>query len=68
MIVTKDNLANSRRAWGDGIVSISSAYEKKGFESARNLAKKVIGDLYGYSIGPVLFKPTLSGGAQTFRN
>ncbi len=67
MLLTKDNLADALTAWGDGMVSISSAYEQNGFEDAQKLAKKLIGDLYGYGIGPVLFKPTLSSGAQTFR-
>ena len=67
MSVTEDDLANALSAWGEGMVSISSAYRQSGYEDARHVAKKIIGDLYGYSMGSVLFKPTLSGGAHTFR-
>ena len=67
MSVTEDDLANALSAWGEGMVSISSAYRQGGYEDARHVAKKIIGDLYGYSMGSVLFKPTLSGGAHTFR-
>tara|TARA_B100000575_G_C22992238_1_gene572067 strand:+ start:375 stop:854 length:480 start_codon:yes stop_codon:yes gene_type:complete len=67
MSITENDLANALSAWGDGIVSISAAYERKGYEDARKVAKKLIGDLYGYSTGSVLFKPTLSGGDHTFR-
>ena len=67
MSITEDDLANALSAWGEGMVSISAAYERNGYEDARNVAKKLIDDLYGYSISSVLFKPTLSGGDQTFR-
>ena len=67
MSVTEDDLANALRAWGEGMVSISSAYRQGGYEDARNVAKKLIIQLYGYRMGSVLFKPTLSGGANTFR-
>ena len=67
MSVTEHDLAKALRAWGDGMVSISSAYRQNGYENARNVAKNLINELYGYRIGSVLFKPTLSGGAQTFR-
>ena len=66
MSVTEDDLANALSAWGEGMVSISSAYRQSGYEDARHVAKKIIGDLYGYSMGSVLFKPTLSG-VLTFR-
>ena len=48
MSVTEDDLANALRAWGEGMVSISSAYRKGGYEDARNVAKKLISNLYGY--------------------
>ena len=67
MSLTEDDVANALSAWGEGMVSISSAYRQGGYEDARHVAKKIIGDLYGYSMGSVLFKPTLSGGAHTFR-
>lgn len=67
MFVNKFNLLKALRAWGDGMVAISIAHEQNGFANARNLATEMLDNLYGYSMGSVLFKPTLSGGAQTFR-
>merc|ERR1711920_874428 len=46
---------------------ISKTYENEGFEAAKALAEAVIDGAYGYKYGPVLFKPTLAGGKQTFR-
>lgn len=67
MFVSKINLLEALRAWGDSMVAISLAYEQNGFEDAQKLATEMLDCLYGYSMGSVLFKPTLSGGAQTFR-
>jgi len=66
MIDTKDLLA-ARTAWGEGLIAISKAYENGGIDAARSKANDVIDAAYGYGLGPVLFKPTLSGGPQTFR-
>merc|ERR1711979_35212 len=52
---------------GDALVKISKTYEKEGFEAAKELASTVIDTAYGYKYGPVLFKPTLASGKQTFR-
>merc|ERR1712187_437154 len=38
-----------------------------GYDAAKALAEAVIDSAYGYKYGPVLFKPTLAGGKQTFR-
>lgn len=54
-------------AWGSGIIEISKTYELSGFEQARDVADYMLDKLYGFHLGPVLFKPTLSGGHQTFR-
>ncbi len=67
MSITQDDLNAARKAWGDALVAISKAFEAGGIESARSLASDVLDAAYGYDLGPVLFKPTLSGGAQTFR-
>ena len=67
MTINETELARARTAWGDGLVAISRAYDDKGIEEARNLAGTLIDSLYGFEFGPILFKPTLSGGAQTFR-
>lgn len=67
METTKEDLSAARKAWGDALIAISKAYETGGIEEARQLASDVLDSAYGYDLGPVLFKPTLSGGAQTFR-
>jgi len=67
MSVTSDDLLAARTAWGDGLVAIAEAFDTDGIERARHIASDVIDAAYGYQLGPVLFKPTLSGGAQTFR-
>lgn len=66
-MITEDDLAAARVAWGEGLVSISKAYEKDGIQKARDLACRILDAAYGYDMGPVLFKPTLSGGRTTFR-
>ncbi len=67
MINVKD-LNDARNAWGNGIILISKTYDEKGIEEATVIAKKVLQDLYAFELGPILFKPTLSGGAKTFRS
>ena len=67
MPISEHDIAEARAAWGDGLVAISHAYDAGGIEEARPLARDIIDSTYGYELGPVLFKPTLSGGAQTFR-
>lgn len=66
-MITEDDLAAARVAWGEGLVSISKAYEADGIQQARDLAGRILDAAYGYDMGPVLFKPTLSGGRTTFR-
>ena len=67
MTISETDLANARAAWGEGLVAISNAYDDMGIEEARNLADGLLDSLYGFEFGPILFKPTLSGGAKTFR-
>ncbi|GGE41446.1 phosphoribosyl-AMP cyclohydrolase [Actibacterium pelagium] len=67
MSVTQDELAAARQAWGEGLIAISKAYEEGGIEAARPVAEGVLDAAYGYNLGPVLFKPTLASGDQTFR-
>jgi len=67
MTITSDDLLAARTAWGDGLVTISDAYTEGGIDKARQVANAILDAAYGYDLGPVLFKPTLSGGAQTFR-
>ena len=67
MAITKDDLAQARQDWGNGLVTISKAFEAGGIDSAREEARKALDAVYGYNLGPVLFKPTMAGGEQTFR-
>ena len=67
MAITEIELADARKAWGDGLIAIAKAYEADGITKARVVAEGVLDAAYGYDSGPVLFKPTLASGEQTFR-
>ena len=67
MAINEEQLMQARVAWGDGMIAISEAYDGSGIKLARGVANGLLDDVYGFELGPVLFKPTLSGGAQTFR-
>ncbi|KPA22753.1 hypothetical protein shim_10410 [Shimia sp. SK013] len=67
MTITEAELSQARENWGAGLVAISKAYDDGGIDAARPLAEEVIDAAYGYDFGPVLFKPTLASGDQTFR-
>lgn len=65
--ITEAEVKAAQDAWGKALIQISSDYDKGGLEKASATAKTVLDSAYGYNFGPVLFKPTLSGGEQTFR-
>lgn len=67
MTITEEELAAARHAWGHGLVAISLAHEADGIDGARAEAERVLDAAYGYALGPVLFKPTMASGEQTFR-
>ena len=67
MPITETELAEARAAWGNGLVAISTAYDDFGIKAARAVADDLLDELYGFEFGTILFKPTLSGGVQTFR-
>ena len=67
MTINEGTLDQARRDWGLGILNISEAYESSGIGKAREVANEFLDNLYGFEFGPVLFKPTLSGGSKTFR-
>ena len=67
MPITETELAQARTAWGDALITIAKAYEADGIDGARPVAERVLDTAYGYNLGPVLFKPTLASGEQTFR-
>merc|ERR1712039_572669 len=66
-LITEKEVLAAQKGWGDALVSISMTYEKDGLPAAKKLAETIIDTAYGYNYGPVLFKPTLAGGSQTFR-
>ncbi len=68
MTITEAEINQALENWGNGLVAISNAYDADGIDAARPLAEEVIDAAYGYDLGPVLFKPTLASGDQTFRN
>ena len=67
MSITEQELAQARTNWGDALIAIAKAYEAGGIDEARPVAEATLDGAYGYNLGPVLFKPTLASGDQTFR-
>lgn len=65
--ISEAEVVAAQRAWGDALVAIATANEKQSLPAARALAGKVIDAAYGYQMGAVLFKPTLTVAPQTFR-
>lgn len=63
--LTVEMIEEAQNAWCKGLVSIGEAplYERR----PRDVAAEMIDDLYNYAVVPVLFKPTLTHGSQTFR-
>ena len=67
MPILEKDLSTARTAWGNGLLEISKSFEADGIEMARKVAGNMLDTLYGFDLGQVLFKPTLSSGSQTFR-
>ena len=67
MPISETELAHARTVWGEALVAIAAAYEANGIDGARPVAEGALDAAYGYNLGPVLFKPTLASGEQTFR-
>jgi hypothetical protein len=65
--ITEQELADARKIWGDAVIAVSKAFEEGGIDAARDVANGALDAAYGYNLGPVLFKPTLASGEQTFR-
>ncbi len=65
--ITAEQVLQAQKAWGEALVAIAAEYEKGGQPAASKLAGQVIDGAYGYQMGPVLFKPTLTTAPQTFR-
>lgn len=60
--ILESEVLNAQKIWGEGIVKIGKAFLDKGDYKER--AREHIASLYGYNIGPVLFKPTLASEIQ----
>lgn len=65
--VTEGEVVAAQRGWCDALVNISQTNAEKGQAAAKTLAEQVIDAAYGYQMGAVLFKPTLTVVPQTFR-
>jgi hypothetical protein len=65
--VTESEVLAAQKGWCDALVNISATHESQGQEAAKALAADVIDAAYGYQMGAVLFKPTLTVTPQTFR-
>ncbi len=68
MFINEKELNQARDSWGNGIILISKVFDEEGIDKASLVADKLLDSLYGFEFGPILFKPTLSSGAQTFRS
>ncbi len=62
MNITEQEVLDAQKAWAEGIVRIGQVYLENGDYVAE--AEKLIDELYGYNMGPVLFKPTLASEKQ----
>lgn len=65
--ITEAEVLAAQKNWCLALVNISQTHAKQGQPAAKALAEKVIDSAYGYQIGAVLFKPTLTVAPQTFR-
>ena len=65
--VTEPEVLAAQQAWCGALVDISKTHEAEGQAAAKALAEKIIDSAYGYQMGAVLFKPTLTVTPQTFR-
>ena len=66
MPISEKDVSEARQAWGEGLIEISKIFEADGIKKAHSLASKLLDDLYGFDLGSILFKPTLSGGKKPF--
>ena len=65
--VSEAEVLAAQSAWCQALVQISKTGAEQGQAAAKALAEQVIDAAYGYNLGPVLFKPTLTVAPQTFR-
>lgn len=65
--ISEQEVLTAQQGWCKALVDISATYTKDGQAAAKALAEQVIDSAYGYQMGAVLFKPTLTVNPQTFR-
>lgn len=65
--ITESEVQAAQKAWCGALVAIATEFDTKGHSAAKTLAGQVLDGAYGYAMGPVLFKPTLTVEPQTFR-
>lgn len=65
--LTEAEVVAAQQAWGAALVQIATVNAEQGPVAARAVADAIIEAAYGYQLGPVLFKPTLTLAPQTFR-
>lgn len=68
--LTGTEVLAAQQAWCQALVGIGKAYGQgggSGRQAAQAMAEQVVDAAYGYQMGAVLFKPTLTTNPQTFR-
>lgn len=65
--ISEQEVLAAQQGWCDALVNISETHESGGQAAAKALASNIIDAAYGYQMGAVLFKPTLTVNPQTFR-
>ena len=65
--ISEQEVLNAQQGWCSALVDISTTHAASGQQAAKALAEQVIDAAYGYQMGAVLFKPTLTVNPQTFR-
>ncbi len=61
-MITKEEVLQFQKKWGDGIINISNKFKHEGDYIGE--AKKFISQLYSYDTDVVFFKPTLASDTQ----
>jgi hypothetical protein len=65
--ITEADVKAAQDGWGKALIQISDDFASGGIAKAKATANRVLDAAYGYNLGVVLFKPTLTHGAQTYR-
>jgi hypothetical protein len=65
--ITEADVRAIQEGWGKALIQISDDFASGGLTKAKATAGAVLDGAYGYNMGVVLFKPTLTHGEQTFR-